>query len=454
MGTSRDTESTLLLTDLYQLTMLHGYFEYGMEETAVFEFFVRDLPPERNFLVAAGLKQALTFLENAAFTGRELGWLRETGRFSDDFVEYLGGLRFTGDVYAMPEGTVFFPNEPILRVSAPIPQAQLMETRLINLLHFQTLIASKAARCVLAAPGKLLVDFGLRRAHGAEAGLLAARASYLAGFTGTSTVLAGERFAIPIFGTMAHSFVEAHDDEVAAFDHFAHAQPENTVLLIDTYDTEACAHKVVELAAALKKEGIHIKAVRLDSGDLAEHAHRVRRILDEGGCPEIGIFSSGNLDEYALHDLVAAGSPIGGFGVGTRMDTSNDAPYLDCAYKLTEYAGRGRRKQSESKVTWPGAKQVFRRYGEHGRMEGDTITLQDDELPGEPLLACVMRGGERVETADGLAQARERTARQLERLPEPLRGLDRAAPYPVDISPRLKALAREVDAEIARQQRG
>ncbi len=255
-----------LLTDLYQLTMLQGYFEQGMEETAVFEFFVRKLPPERNFLLAAGLEQVLDFLENLRFTPQELEWLERCGRFRPAFVRYLEQLHFTGDVHAMPEGTLFFPNEPILRITAPLPQAQLVETRLINLLHFQTLVASKAARSVLVAPGKLLVDFGLRRAHGAEAGLLAARASYLAGFSGTSTVQAAQLFGIPIYGTMAHSFIQAHGDEIEAFEHFAHANPDNVVLLIDTYDTEAAAAKAVSLAPQLRRAGIAIKGVRLDSG--------------------------------------------------------------------------------------------------------------------------------------------------------------------------------------------
>ncbi|MDE2310778.1 MAG: nicotinate phosphoribosyltransferase, partial [Betaproteobacteria bacterium] len=273
-------KNSALLTDLYQLTMLQGYHDSGMEEVAVFEFFVRKLRPGRGFLMAAGLEQVLEFLEGLHFSSEELAWLASTGRFSREFLARLETLHFTGDVHAMPEGTVFFPNEPILRVTAPIAQAQLVETRLINLLHFQTLIASKAARMVLMAPDKLLVDFGLRRAHGAEAGLLAARASYLAGFTGTSNVLAGMQFGIPLFGTMAHSFVQAHADETLAFEHFAHAQPDNVVLLIDTYDTEAAASKVVALAPQLKRQGIRIKGVRIDSGDLADHARKVRQILD------------------------------------------------------------------------------------------------------------------------------------------------------------------------------
>ncbi|MEN6586645.1 MAG: nicotinate phosphoribosyltransferase, partial [Sulfuricella sp.] len=261
-----------LLTDLYQFTMLQGYLEQEMEEVAVYEFFVRKLPAGRNFLLAAGLEQALQFLETVSFSAEEVAWLEQSGRFTPKLLDYVANFRFSGDVDAMAEGTVFFTDEPILRVVAPIPVAQLVETRLINLLHFQTLVASKAARVVLAAPGKLLVDFGLRRAHGAEAGLLAARACYLAGFGGSSNVLAEREFGIPAYGTMAHSFVQAHTDEAQAFENFARAQPDNVVLLIDTYDTEAAAHKVVALAPGLARDGIRIKAVRLDSGDLGEHA--------------------------------------------------------------------------------------------------------------------------------------------------------------------------------------
>ncbi len=437
--------SSLLLTDLYQLTMLQGYVEQGMEEQATFEFFVRKLPSKRNFLLAAGLEQALSFLENLRFTPEELEWLNGCGLFRRALVDYLEKLHFTGDVHAMPEGTVFFPNEPIVRITAPLPQAQLVETRLINLLHFQTLIASKAARSVLVAPGKLLVDFGLRRAHGAEAGLLAARASYLAGFSGTSTVQAAPQFGIPIYGTMAHSFVQAHEDETAAFERFAYANADNVVLLIDTYDTEAGAAKVVSLAPRLREKGIAIQGVRLDSGDLAEHARKVRRILDEGGLTDAVIFASGNLDESSVGQLVAAQAPIDGFGIGTRMDTSADAPYLDCAYKLEEYAGQARRKRSEGKATWPGRKQVYRRYDADGRMSGDILTLEDDPQEGEPLIQPVMRAGQRLNASASLTALRERVRNQLARLPQGLRTLEKGPDYPVQVSPALCDLAKAVD---------
>jgi len=448
-----NSETSLLLTDLYQLTMLQGYFERGMDKIAAFEFFVRKLRPGRGFLLAAGLEQVLDFLEQARFTAEELHWLRGSGRFSNEFVDWLADWRFTGDVDAMPEGTVCFPDEPLLRVVAPLPQAQLIETRLINLLHFQTLIASKAARSVLMGPGKLLVDFGLRRAHGAEAGLMAARATWLAGFSGSSTVLAGTRFGIPLFGTMAHSFVQAHDSETESFRDFARAQPGNVVLLIDTYDTEAAAHKVVALAPELAAQGIAIKGVRLDSGDLGELGRRVRRILDDGGLQTTTIFASGDLDEYRLRELLAQGAPIDGFGIGTRLDTSADVAYLDCAYKLEEYAGQARRKRSIGKATWPGRKQVWRSYDEQGRMTGDVISLENDTQAGEPLLVPVMRKGRRLSTAP-LSDIRSHAAANLAQLPEPLRRLQEPYEYPVEIAGALQELAQQVDLLASPETRG
>jgi len=444
-----DLQKSPLLTDLYQLTMLQAYFEQGMNDTAVFEFFVRRLPQNRGFLMAAGLEQTLEFLEQLRFSDEDLEWVRKCGRFSADFPDFLAGLRFTGDVHAMPEGTVFFADEPILRVTAPIPQAQLVESRLINLLHFQTLVASKAARCVLVAPGKLLVDFGMRRAHGAEAGLLAARASYLAGFAGSATLIAAPLFGIPVFGTMAHSFIQTHDSEELAFEHFASAQPENVTLLIDTYDTEAGARKVVRLAPRFKELGITIRAVRIDSGDLALHAHHVRQILDAAGLREIRIFSSGGLDEYALYNLLTHGAPIDGFGIGTSMDTSADAPFLDCAYKLQEYAGQARRKRSEGKATWPGRKQVYRRYDNHGIMADDVLTLETDAQEGEALIQPVMRAGKRLQSAESLDTIRQRARAQLARLPAHLRALKDSPPYPVVVAQAVKELAAAVDTSTA-----
>jgi nicotinate phosphoribosyltransferase len=438
-----------LLTDLYQLTMLQGYWQHGMHDDAVFEFFVRKLPPQRNFLLAAGLEQALQFIEAMRFAPDDIDWLRSTGRFDDGFLAWLAGFRFTGAVDAMPEGTVFFPDEPILRVVAPMPQAQLLETRLVNLLHYQTLVASKAARMVLAAPGRSLIDFGLRRAHGAEAGLLAARAAYLAGFTGSATVAAERDFGVPAFGTVAHSFIQAHADESEAFRHFAASWPGSTVFLIDTYDTEAGARKVVALAPELNRRGIRVNGVRLDSGDLVDLAFKVRRILDDGGLGEARIIASSSIDEYFLAEATRVGAPIDGYGVGTHLTTSADAPYLDCVYKLQEYAGVARRKRSAGKSTWPGRKQVFRRAATGGRIGEDVLTLEGDRQSGEPLLAPIMRGGRRLAEPEPLARSRERAAAALAALPEALKSLERAPPYSVVVAPALRALAAEVDARTA-----
>ena len=437
--------TSALLTDLYQLNMLQAYFDHGQTDTAAFEFFVRRLPARRGFLMAAGLEQALEFLDNLQFSREEIDWLRQSRRFTDDFVDYLARLRFTGDVDAMPEGTIFFADEPIIRVIAPLPEAQLVESRLINILHFQSLIASKAARMVLAAPGKQLVDFGLRRAHGAEAGLMAARASYLAGLAGTATVLAHKDFGIPMFGTMAHSFIQAHDDETAAFLAFARSRPDNLVFLIDTYDTEAAARKVARLAPRLKEAGITLRGVRLDSGDLIVLSQHVRRILDEANLQDVTIFASGGLDEDDLARMLAANAPIDGFGVGTSLTTSSDAPVLDCVYKLQEYAGIARRKRSAGKATWPGRKQVWRNFAADRRMTGDVLTLQDDQQAGEPLLVPVMRHGRRLAPPPTLADIRRKSAEGLAQLPEPLRRLSDGTTFPVIVAPKLMALTEEVD---------
>ncbi len=442
---SNETASNPLLTDLYELTMLQAYRASGMNDTAVFELFVRALPPNRNFLLVAGLEQVVEYLQALRFDDTDLDWLASTRRFDDAFLASLRDLRFTGDVDAMPEGTVAFADEPLLRVTAPLREAQLIESRVLNLVHLQTLVASKAARCVLAADGRPLIDFGLRRAHGAEAGVLSARASYLAGFAGTATVEAARLFGVPIFGTMAHSFVQAHDDEATAFAHFASAQPSNTTLLIDTYDTARAAHKVVALAAS----GVPVQAVRIDSGDLAAHAREVRRILDDGGLTATRIFASGNLDEDRLHALVAAGAPIDAFGVGTRMNVSADAPFLDCAYKLVEYAGKPRRKRSEGKASWPGRKQVLRSFDGTGQMTGDVLTLEGQQAAGVPLLAPVMRAGRRVQATPALDALRTHAQQQLAALPVSLRALPVAAPFSVSVAPALRALAAAVDAQTA-----
>ena len=439
--------ASALLTDLYELTMLQAYLDEGMEETAVFELFVRKLPAKRNFLVAAGLEHALEFLQTLRFSEEEIAWLESQGGFSRRLLDSLREFRFRGDVDAMPEGTVFFANEPIVRITAPLPQAQLVESRLLNIVHLQSVIASKAVRMVLAAPGKVLIDFGMRRAHGAEAALFAARAAYLAGFTGTATAQAGLLYAIPVFGTMAHSFVQSHDSERSAFEAFARARPSRPTLLVDTYDTEKAVAKVIELVPVLARENIHIGGVRLDSGDLGAHAKAVRALLDAAQLPHLTIFASGDLDENRIAGLLAAGAPIDGFGVGTSLDTSSDAPSLDAVYKLQSYAGTARRKRSEGKATWPGIKQVFRRRSPDGRFEGDTIALEGEAHEGEALLLPFMRQGNRTGPPTSLHEARALAAEQLRALPDALRGLQSPdRPYPVDVSPGLVSLAAAVDA--------
>jgi nicotinate phosphoribosyltransferase len=432
-----------LVTDLYQLTMLAAYHELDMHETASFELFARRLPAERGFLLVAGLEAVLDFLEALRFEPAELDWLGGTGQFGPEFLDWLAGFRFSGEVLAVPEGTALFADEPWLRVTASLPEAQLVESRLMNLMHFQTLVATKAARCVLAARGRRLVDFGLRRSHGAEAAVLAARASYLAGFAGTATVEAGRRFGIPLFGTMAHSFVQAHDSEAEAFAGYARAHPGRANLLIDTYDVEMAAREAVQLARA----GVPVRGVRIDSGDLGALSRRVRRILDEGGCGDTDIIASGNVDERTIERLVSEGAPIDSFGIGTRLDTSADAPYLDCAYKLEEYAGRPRRKRSEGKATWPGRKQVWRSLDSKGCIERDLVALEGEPAEGRPLLERVMAGGRRTRDRESLEAMRDRAAATLASLPEKARRLDAPEPPIAMISAGIRAAADQVDRE-------
>ena len=446
MSMDVDMRSNVLLTDLYQLTMLQSYLDHGMNAPAVFEFFVRTMPPQRGFYMAAGLEQLVEFLETVHFTPWELEWVEKSGRFSRSFVEYLERWRFNGDLHAMPEGAVCFANEPVVRVTASLPVAQLVETRLINILHYQTLVASKASRCVLAAAGRHVMDFGLRRAHGAEAGLLAARACYIAGFGGTATVLAEPLFGVPVFGTMAHSFVQAHTVESEAFAHYAETHPDQVILLIDTYDTEAGAEKVVQLARELKTKGIAVKGVRLDSGDLIAHARKVRRILDKGGLSDIHITASGNLDEHGIQAIVQAKAPIDVVAVGTRVATSADVPYLDCAYKLQEYSGRPCRKKSEGKATWPGPKQVYRAYDQHRRIDFDVVTTADDQQEGVPLLEPILKQGKRIGVVPSLADVRSLAGTQLASLPDDLQQLRNGLTVEVRVSQALRELCKQVDA--------
>ena len=436
-------EGLALFTDLYQLTMLQAYFEERMTERAVFSLFVRRLAPRRNFLIACGLDPVLDYLESLRFTQQDLTYLDSLEIFSDRFLAWLTDFRFTGEVHAVPEGTPIFANEPIMEVEAPLPEAQLIETFVMNQVQLQTMLASKANRVVTAARGRSVIDFGARRMHGTDAAINAARAFWIAGVNATSNVLAGKRFGIPVAGTLAHSYIQAHGDETAAFRAFANLYPD-TVLLIDTYDTLAGVQKVIELA---KQQGddFKVRAVRLDSGDLLDLSLRVRDALDQAGLAHVQIIASGSLDEYEIERLVSSGAPLDGFGVGTAMGVSADAPYLDIVYKLTSYAGDGRVKLSANKPVLPGRKQVFRR-SDGDRDTGDTIARAEEDLSGRPLLGPVMRDGARlVPPTANLAETRGYTAEQIGRLPETVRALPEAdTPYPVDISVKLNAYHQEV----------
>ncbi len=443
-----DDDALVLLTDLYQLTMLQSYHARGMDGEAVFDLFVRRLPPQRNYLVAAGLETVLDFLEGLHFPPAALDYLATLPQFRPDFLDWLADFRFTGTVRAVAEGTPVFPDEPILEVIAPLPEAQFVETFLLNQVHYQTLVASKAARVVDAAAERTVVDFGLRRYHGIDAGLKAARSAWLAGAAATSNVLAGQRYGIPVSGTMAHSYVLAHASERQAFADFAALYPE-TVLLVDTYDTLQGVREVIALAERLGDD-FRVRAIRLDSGDLLALSRQARRLLDAAGLQRVGIFVSGDLDEYRIAALLAAGAPIDGFGVGTRMGTSADAPYLNCAYKLVEYAGHGRMKLSARKATLPGRKQVFRQRGEDGRYRGDWLALADEDLPGEPLLQTVMADGWRVAGLPDLARQREHCLDARADLPPRVLALDGAdPPYPVELGPALAAERERLRARLA-----
>ena len=382
-----------LFTDLYELTMAQAYQAEGMDQIAVFELAFREMPENRNYIVAAGFQDVLDFLTGFHFSAEELGYLRGIGSFSEAFLKGLERLRFTGNVYAVPEGTLAFPNEPLLQVIAPITEAQLIETFVLNQIHFQSIAATKAARVVAAAQGRAVIDFGSRRSHGTDAALKVARATYLAGGDGTSNVLAGKIYGIPMFGTMAHSYIQAHDDESTSFDYFARLYPETT-LLVDTYDTLAGVRKVIELSQKLG-DRFRVRAVRLDSGDLGRLAVDTRQMLDEAGLQRVKIFASSGLDEYKIQDLMNSGAPIDAFGVGTKLAVIADAPDLDMAYKLVEYGGKGRLKLSAKKLLYPGRKQVFRQI-ENGQMVRDVIGRFDEPLAGEPLLKPLLLSGQPV----------------------------------------------------------
>jgi nicotinate phosphoribosyltransferase len=440
-----------LLTDLYELTMAAGYIQNRFDARATFELFVRHLPPHRNYLVSAGLEQALDFLENVRFSGDEISYIRALpffGHVHSDFFDYLSQFRFAGDIWTLPEGTIFFPGEPMLRVTAPIAEAQLVETSLLSILHFQTLLASKTARVTTAAAGRPVVEFGSRRAHGIEAGVLAARAAFIAGCAGTSNTYAGHRFGIPVYGTQAHSWIMAHEDEVEAFRNFLDVFPEQSTLLVDTYDVRAAIDKIIALD---RKPG----GVRLDSGDVLADSLWARHRLDSVGWNDVQVFVSGDLDEHRIEALLQGGARIDAFGVGTALSTSADAPSVGVIYKLVEVEVGGRirstAKFSEAKKTYPGRKQVFRFSSGEGTFSGDVIGLEDETFPAaEPLLVPVMRHGCRLEPALQEAATTAQAAQQRflaarARLPGPIAALGAAdPPFPVSYSNRLEELCEHL----------
>ncbi|MBI4340641.1 MAG: nicotinate phosphoribosyltransferase [Chloroflexi bacterium] len=431
--------------------MAQSYLREGMHGEATFSLFARTLPPGRAYLVAAGLEDVLRYLQGLRFSPIDLDYLGSTGIFGADFLEHLKGFRFTGSVWAVPEGRLVFPNEPLLEVTAPIPEAQIVETYIINQVHLQTTIATKAARCLWAAGGRRLVDFSLRRTHGADAGLKVARASYIAGFESTSNVLAGRQYGIPIAGTMAHSYVSSFPEEIDAFRAYARTFPDASVFLIDTYDTLEGARKAAVVAREMEVAGHRLRAVRLDSGDLIALSRAVRKVMDDAGLVYVGIFASGGLDEYELETIARAGAPIGGFGVGTKMGVSADAPYLDMAYKLVKYAGHPVLKLSTGKVSLADQKQVYRGADAAGQLREDTIALRDEGMEGadQPLLARVMEGGRILHSLPSLDEIRLRFQDEFARLPHRYKALRGAPQYPVRLSPGLSALQSRLEHQLA-----
>jgi nicotinate phosphoribosyltransferase len=443
-------ENLTLLTDLYQLTMAQSYFREQRTESATFSLFIRSYPPNRSYFVSAGLLDVLEYLEDFAFDRSGLDYLASQKLFSDDFLHYLADLRFTGSIWAIPEGRLFFTDEPIIEITAPIVQAQIVETFVINQIHLQSLIATKASRCVHAAAGRSVVDFALRRTHGTDAGMKVARASYIAGCGGTSNVLAGGRYGIPIVGTMAHSFVMSFDREIDAFRAYVASFPHNAILLIDTYDTIAGALNAVQVAQEMAARGNKLIGVRIDSGDLAAQAREVRKILDDAGFPDCKIIGSGGLDEYDLAELALAKAPFDSYGVGTKMGISADAPWTDISYKLVDYGGRPVLKLSTGKVSWPGKKQVFRSRDGKGELQRDLIGLRDENLPGERLLEEVMRDGRRSKTCPSLGEIRSVFEADFASLQENVKAIRDPSTYSVEFSPGLRALREEITRKMTR----
>ncbi|UCC40007.1 MAG: nicotinate phosphoribosyltransferase [Candidatus Aminicenantes bacterium] len=449
-------ESLALFTDLYELTMAACYHDYGLLDQATFSLFIRNYPPSRRYFVSAGLADALRYLEDLKFTSEDLEYLEKTALFKPDFLSYLEEFRFTGDVYAIPEGRIFFANEPLLEVTAPLIEAQIIETFIINALNLQVMIATKASRCFQAAWPRKLVDFSLRRTQGADAGMKVARASFIGGFIGTSNVLAGKMYGIPTYGTMAHSFITCFENEIDAFRAFAHTFPDNAVLLVDTYDTLSGTAKAAEVGKEMVRRGKTLKGVRLDSGDIARLSKQVRNIFSKSGLDKTTIFASGGFDEYKIQKVLRQGADIDSFGVGTKMGVSADAPYFDMAYKLVKYRGRPVMKLSPEKVTLPSEKQVFRFLTSKGKLRRDVLGLRDDKLrEGKPLLQKVMAKGKTKAKLLPLDQIQRTFLEEFVHLDKKYKTLgERGAEYPVSLSSRLRNLQSRMIRRLEKDELG
>ena len=445
-----------LFTDLYQLTMAQAYWKSGATAEATFSLFIRNYPPDRGYLVAAGVEDALDYLEGLRFSRDDIDYLRSIGSFNPSFLEFLAGVRFTGSVRGMTDGGIFFADEPVIEVTAPVIEGQIVETRLVNLINLHCILATKAARIADAARGREIVDFAARRTQGAEAADAVARVGYMAGYAGTSNVLAGKRHGIPVFGTMAHSFVTSFESELAAFRAYAAAFPDTTTLLVDTYDTLAGVRNAITVAAELAREGHALRAVRLDSGDLRDLSRKARALLDEAGFGGVRIVASGSLDEYTVDDLLTGGAAIDGFGIGTKAGVSADAPWSDCVYKLAEYGGRPVLKLSPGKSNLPGPKQVYRYRNGDGQFAGDVIASAREPAPeGNPelLLRHLMSNGARLCPRPPISEPRSRFAREFAALPGRHKRIRAPYEYDVTVSPQLKQLERSTAAEVSKRVR-
>lgn len=434
-----------LFTDLYELTMGAGYYVHHIVSTATFSLFIRGHHSNRNFFVAAGLEDVLNELAAFHFSEKDIDYLESTGLFSDDYLSYLARLRFSGNVVAMPEGTIFFSNEPVLEVTAPIIEAQLIETFVLNTIGLQTMIASKAARCVHAADGRPLIDFSLRRTQGQDAGIKVARGTYLAGFAGTSNVLAGKIYGIPISGTMAHSYIEAFDSEFDAFSSYSDTFPQDTIFLIDTYDTIEGARNAVNVAQAMQKKGNDLIGVRLDSGDMTALSQQVRNIFDDAGLFDVKILASSGFDEFKIAKCLAEGAKIDAFGVGTKVGVSSDAPFLDVVYKMVRFKDRPVKKLSPDKITLAGEKQVFRKSDPNGRYLEDVIGVRDEVISDAvPLLENVMKNGKLLHPHPSLSSLRNRFKMNFSLIDGKYKSIHDKVDYPVNLSKRLKDLQKSI----------